>query len=408
MNPEQPIHALRKDLLFSPVEENGQKFMVLSDPKGYAKQAISFPEQMVSVFLLLDGKVSLKDLGKMLITESGEDYDTTPLINLFEFLDYAGYMESPRYFELKEDIDSYLKAPVRPPICVTGSYSEDRELLLDEISAIMNSVDSDSIEKKSSIIISPHLDYRTGKDTHEAYASAYHSLDLEGVDTVVILGTSHFVDNGLFMLSEKDFETPLAVAETDRELISKIAELSDKELIIDEIAHRSEHSVELQLLPIQYLMKDRNFKILPILTGSFYKYVVEGTQPKDDPEFSAFIDALTKALGSLNRKAIFIAGADFAHIGRKFEDPFDAEPELDKLKIEDQSLIDSLEVADADNFFKKIADVGDSRKICGLSPIYSLLKLCQPKSGKLLQYKQWNEVETKSAVTIASMSFSNK
>jgi predicted class III extradiol MEMO1 family dioxygenase len=95
--------------------------------------------------------------------------------------------------------------------------------------------------------------------------------------------------------------------------------------------------------------------------------------------------------------------------------PGDFAPELvgmlsgiGKLKIEDQSLIDSLEVAEADNFFKKIADIGDSRKICGLSPIYSLLKLCQPKSGKLLQYKQWNEVETKSAVTIASMSFSNE
>lgn len=408
MNADEPIYALRKDLLFDKIEENGQTFMVMSDPRGYANQAISFPEQMVSVFLLLDGKVTLNDLGKMLITETGEDYDTTPLINLFEFLDYGGYMESPRFFEIKEDIDTYLKSPLRPAICAPDSYSEDPEQLKEELSAIMNSVDASTIEKKSNVIISPHLDYRTGSDTHEAYASAYHSADTENVDIIVILGTSHFVDTGLFMLSEKDFETPLGVVETDRELIKKMSDIFAGKLVFDEVAHRYEHSIELQLLPIQYIMKDRDYKILPILTGSFHKFVTSGTSPEDDPDFSNFIKALNDALKALGRKAIFVAAADFAHIGRKFDDSFDAEPELDKLRAEDQSLIDSLEAADPDEFFKKIADCGDARKICGLSPIYSLLKISKPKSGKLLKYTQWNEVETKSAVSVASMSFTSE
>ena len=38
-------------------------------------------------------------------------------------------------------------------------------------------------------------------------------------DTIIILGFSHYSDDGLFVLTEKDFETPLGIAETDREFV---------------------------------------------------------------------------------------------------------------------------------------------------------------------------------------------
>jgi len=102
---------------------------------------------------------------------------------------------------------------------------------------------------------------------------------------------------------------------------------------------------------------------------------------------------------------------DFAHVGKKFQDNFEAELILDQINNEDQELINELEKCSAEGFFDSIANVNDKRRICGLSPIYSLLQSQMNDNGKtqyqgkLLKYNQWNEVETASAVSFASIAY---
>jgi len=87
----------------------------------------------------------------------------------------------------------------------------------------------------------------------------------------------------------------------------------------------------------------------------------------------------------------------------------DREPITDEflkwVEAEDQRLIDRLTARDALGFFKEIAKDQDKRRICGFSPLYSLIHLLDGSQGKHLKYSQAFTPETGSAVTFTSMVF---
>jgi len=62
-----------------------------------------------------------------------------------------------------------------------------------------------------------------------------------------------------------------------------------------------------------------------------------------------------------------------------------------------------VERGDAEGFFAYVRAEGDRRRICGLPPIYTLLRLLDPAEGKLLDYRQWRHPQGLGAVTFASL-----
>ena len=64
-----------------------------------------------------------------------------------------------------------------------------------------------------------------------------------------------------------------------------------------------------------------------------------------------------------------------------------------------------LEQLDAPGFFQAIAKDQDKRRICGFSPLYSLIRLLDGAQGKHLKYSQAFTPETGSAVTFTSVIF---
>jgi AmmeMemoRadiSam system protein B len=401
------LPQLRQDLLYQEFEAEGFKLFILYDPKGYALQPIELPIEFLPLLQLFNGKTTLNNLFEILDSNNKSGTDNEMIIQLVEVLDILGYLDTPKFHEIKKDIDDYLASPIRPPVCAGNSYSKEPDELRFEIDNLLNSVNDNGIRTGASAIVVPHIDFRIGKLSHEVYSAAYHAIKNTDADLFVIFGTAHYGNSDLFMLSRMDFETPLGIAKTDNEVIDDlIAELPYKPSM-DELTHRNEHSVELQVVLLQHLFAEREFKILPILTGSFNNYIVDKINPANDDKFIQFITTLKSIIEKKGRRVVYLASADFAHIGRKFDDNFDAEPELPQLEKEDLRLIEMLTNLDSDNFFKQIADCGDSRKICGLSPIYSLLKIASPLKSQFLKYNHWNEIETKSAVTFASLSFYN-
>lgn len=399
------LPQLRQDLLYREFEAEGLKYFILYDPKEYAIQPIELPIEFLPLLQLFNGETTLKNLYEILDTKIQPETDNELIIQLVEVLDILGYLDTPKFHEIKKDIDDYLSSPIRPPVCAGNSYSKEPEALRFEIDAILNSSNCNSIRTKASAIVVPHIDFRIGKLSHEVYASGYKAIKDTDADLFVIFGTAHFGNSDLFMMSRKDFETPLGIAKTDIEIIDALLTELPYKPVIDELTHRNEHSIELQVVLLQHLFADRNFKILPILTGSFLNYINDKISPVQDDKFIQFIETLKSVIKAKNRKTVFIASADFAHIGRKFDDNFDAETELIQLENEDMQLINKLENIDSDGFFKLISDCGDSRKICGLSPIYTLMTIASPTKSQFLKYNQWNEIETKSAVTFASLAF---
>jgi AmmeMemoRadiSam system protein B len=141
---------------------------------------------------------------------------------------------------------------------------------------------------------------------------------------------------------------------------------------------------------------------LPILVGSPYEFILNGKLPENE-KINNILKTLKYVVEQSNKRVMFIASVDFAHVGRKFGDEFDAETVLEQLEIEDKLLIHSIEDGNKITFFEKIIADKDKWKICGVSSIYALMQLINPKKGKLIDYAIWNETPTKSAVSFASI-----
>jgi AmmeMemoRadiSam system protein B len=101
-----------------------------------------------------------------------------------------------------------------------------------------------------------------------------------------------------------------------------------------------------------------------------------------------------------------VASADLAHVGRQFGHQFVvSESVMADIKRKDMEMLNWVLKGDADGFFNYILKERDQRNICGLPPIYALLRLLENSEGKLLNYSQWKDPAGNGAVTFASIVF---
>ena len=103
---------------------------------------------------------------------------------------------------------------------------------------------------------------------------------------------------------------------------------------------------------------------------------------------------------------LVLASADLAHVGIRFGD---AEAPnrftLETLAEEDRRLLEYAERMDAEGFYEVLQREKDRRRICGLSAIYTVLRIVDARRGKILQYGQAMDAGTQSVVTFASLGF---
>ena len=105
--------------------------------------------------------------------------------------------------------------------------------------------------------------------------------------------------------------------------------------------------------------------------------------------------AVVRAHQAQGRRVMVLCGIDLAHVGPRFGDEVEINPELEK-KIESEdrkSLVDAMAL-DADGFYKSVVADDHWRKVCGLSSLYTGLRLIKElggaasQPGRLLTYGQ--------------------
>ncbi|MGB9701348.1 MAG: AmmeMemoRadiSam system protein B [Candidatus Kapaibacteriota bacterium] len=401
---EGKIPTLRKDLDLSLIKQENEEFVLLIDRKKIAETPIAITKDFLTFLLFLDSQFTVDSLKEYLKKEFNfENIDN--LLSQIEELDNYGFMESPSFEEkLKANIEQYRKQPFRPMITANRSFPDDAPDFLLFMDELFTKAQSQNEIKNFDGIIVPHLDLSLKNYSHRVYAAGYNAIRESEPDLVVIFGTSHFVSSDYFMLSRKNYETPLGPIEIAQEIIDDLQKELKDDLTIDEEAHRYEHSTEYPAVILQYLFKGQT-KILPILVGSFYDCMVNKTLPSEQEKINKFIRTLQKVLKDSNKKVVYLASVDFSHIGMKFGNEFDALEKLEECKKEDFESIKLIENLDVDGFFKKNAETLNKWNICGLFPIYAFMKTMEPRFGKFLDYNQWYEKETQSAVTFASLGF---
>jgi AmmeMemoRadiSam system protein B len=394
-----------------PVEQDGQTMICLRDPTGLAPDPIVLGMGAYFLVTLFDGNHSLREIQAAFSSRFGEVLPPERLGELIAALDQGYYLDSPAFHERDRQVrEEFLAREDRPAALAGMCYATNAASLRNELAAFFDPPEGPGRAparkpgKRLAGLIAPHIDPRRGA---AAYAHAYAELMThEPPELIVILGTSHYgAGPELFSATRKNYLTPLGALQTDREFIDRLAaRYTAGDLFADEILHRREHSIEFQALFLSYALGLHGYRVVPILVSSFHEMVAAGETPGSNPRVRSFLDALGGLIAQESRSVLVLAGVDFAHVGKKFGDPFAADESVaQRVQSEDLALIENIRRGDPSGFFADIAKDRDARKICGLAPMYTQLELLRGRAGRLLKYGIAMEPQTESCVSFASL-----
>lgn len=254
-------------------------------------------------------------------------------------------------------------------------------------------------------VLAPHIDYGRGG---LSYTFAFKELyERTPASLFVIIGTSHY-SRHRFTVTRKHFETPLGLAPTDQAYVDRLAKHYGDGLFDDELmAHLPEHSIELEVVFLQYLYAGkRAIRIVPLVVGSFHDCIYTQQQPAARPDISRMVDALRAVEAETDEPICYVISGDLAHIGPDFGDRGRLQqPQLDHSRNQDLALLAQTEKADAAGYFDLVAGERDGRRICGLPPTWTMLAATQPSGGRVLHYDQYVHPVGKQSVSFASVVF---
>lgn len=393
-----------------PVDSDGQRVILLRDPEKLSPSIMQVSQQAFFIISLLDGKHSTVDLQAEYIRLFGELLYTEKIEEIVKQLDENYFLDNKRFRELyKQAKEQFRASSTRLPAHSKSAYPDDPQTLANLLHSYFVCEDGPGeIEKGSQnrtlrAVISPHIDFARGA---LCYASAYKALaEKSGAETFVILGTAHTGTDRLFALTKKEFQTPLGTVSCDRGFCESIQNRCTW-TYDDEFAHRTEHSIEFQTLFLKYVLGARDLKIVPVLCGSFHNFIAEGKSPKESGEMQEFVGVLRELIAQRGDSVCVIAAADLSHVGRRFGNNLRlSDTFLAWLKQADEETLKSVELCDSEKLYQIICSEGDRRKVCGLSPIYTLLETANVKSGKVLKYDMAVDYPMDSVVTFASVAF---
>jgi AmmeMemoRadiSam system protein B len=411
---EQP--RLRPYLL--PVHDSSDPGHVyLVDQLGLLPDPVPLPRRDFLPLLFLDGDRTLREVqAEVMRLAGGEIIPLETFTKLIDRLDRARLLDGPHFRAVADH-------PVREPRCI-GCYEGEPDALRRQLERLFTGPKGPGLPRAGKpdgrlrAALIPHIDYPRGGHTYTwGFKEVFEHTDAA---LFVIIGTSHYGAHPLtlgrtvskpprFTLTRKDFKTPLGIARTDQDYLDRLVRHYGDGLFDDELIHHlPEHSIELEVVFLQYLYeKVRPIRIVPLVVGSFQECVAGGDEPTAQEDIARMVEALRRAEEETREPVCYIISGDLAHIGRKFDrrSPPLTEPVLTHSREQDQAILRRAEEADPAKFFRVIADEGDRRNICGLPPTYTTLAAAGPVRGKVLHYDQYVHPRGYESVSFASVAF---
>jgi AmmeMemoRadiSam system protein B len=191
-------------------------------------------------------------------------------------------------------------------------------------------------------VVSPHAGYVYSGPVAGAVFSR-----IRFTDTFIIMGPNHRgMGKPFSIMTSGAWQTPLGEVRINRELAGAVLGAS-KYLEEDSLAHRYEHSLEVQVPFLQFFKP--GVKIVPIVLAQAAPDVYE--------EIGR---AAASALEASGEQAVIVASSDMTHY----------EPQ-EKARAKDEQAIEAILALDADELVKRIARHRIS--MCGYAPVVSLI-----------------------------------
>ncbi len=400
------IPKLRRDIDFIPTRYENENVLLVKDSLGLIKDPVILRGVALQVISLIDGKKDIQDIQLELMRLRGGVFVSKSDVEiLLSRLDEAFLIDSTRYRKKRERItEEYTRLEVRDAFLAGKSYPQEPKRLRAYLDGILGSGEdpAENAEREEVIaLVAPHIDLEVGK---KIYAKAYNPLRTSSPKKILLIGTGHSIQESFFSLTEKDFATPLGQVRTDREWIKLLKEAGSGVVSPHDFDHRSEHSLEFQLLFIQHLL-GLEFSLLPILCGSFHGVPADVSRPSEIPEMADFVSVLKQYTDEESSETLIVTGVDFSHIGPKFGHRQTASSLLWEAKEHDRLLLEAICRGDLETFWSEVQKMGNRYNVCGFSALSVLMELLSSKKAHLLGYDFWMEEETQSAVSFAALAF---
>jgi AmmeMemoRadiSam system protein B len=395
------------ETILVPDSRFGQAVM-LRDTEGVTMKVATIPAPLIPIVARFTGAFTVDEIAEFVAKETGAEVPVQVVQKLADELDAALFLESPRYqAERRRVEEEFTGALVRKATHAGGAYHADptklRAYLEEDCIAVAGPKEKNGAVRG---LVAPHIDPWRGKVGYgHAYGLLRAGLSRE-IDTFVLLGTSHAPMREPFALCRKAFDTPFGALEADGEAIDAIAARASFDPFTDVFNHKREHSLEFQAVFVKHLVGRRKVRIVPILCG-IGESQRTGRCPEDDPRSEEFLRAVRAVVERDVDRTVVIAGADLAHVGPRFGDPaaYDDQEREDLERADRASLDLALEGAHRD-FFHHVQGDLETRRVCGLGPIYALLRvLPEAKKGVLAHYEQTIDPQEGSIVSHAAMAF---
>ncbi|OGD19935.1 MAG: AmmeMemoRadiSam system protein B [Candidatus Aminicenantes bacterium RBG_13_59_9] len=409
VNGKPGIPRLRADLEYIAVSHEGRRSLLIRDPLELAPQPLLIQGEALGLLGLIDGRRSLLDIQVDLVRQrDGLFVSVEDIAGMVGELETAAVLETPQIEARRRRlIGDFVALKVRPAFHAGRSYPSDRKELESLVDRILDSEDVPSPEPPAGparALVAPHIDLEAGR---RAYARAYGSLrGLQPPRRILLLGTGHSLGASFFSMTAKDFETPLGRVRTDKSEVRRLISASGPLAAPDDFSHRSEHSLEFQLIFLQRLFGS-DFTLLPILCGSFQDELPRRRRAADIPGVEAVLGLLADFSARAGSETLIVAGVDLSHVGPKFGHDRSATALQEETGRHDRRLIEALLGRDPLALWEEIRSVGDRFNVCGFSTLACLLEILAAGrlTGRLLDYDLRQEAATRSAVSFAAMVF---
>jgi AmmeMemoRadiSam system protein B len=207
-------------------------------------------------------------------------------------------------------------------------------------------------------IVAPHAGYIY---SGQVAATAFGTILPDFSGTFVVIGPSH--RGYINCVSEMPWETPLGVVETDDEFVRSL------DIETDELSHRDEHSLEVQIPFIKYRFP--RARIAPVMMGQ-----------QDYASAMRLAEKILHAIRQTKRDVRIVASSDFSHYVPK-----------EKAQSDDLWAIEPLSTLDTKEFYRRI----EERRVtaCGYGPITAMVAACTKlgaRTAKLIRYATSGDV----------------
>ncbi|ASJ06613.1 MEMO1 family protein [Thermococcus pacificus] len=268
---------------------------------------------------------------------------------------------------------------------VAGSFYPADEELVEMLERFFRDLGEEGSERKITAGVAPHAGY-----VFSGYTASrtYKAIFEDGLpETFVILGPNHTGLGSLIAVyPEGEWLTPLGTIEVDSEMAKAIAKLSGI-ADLDELAHKYEHSIEVQVPFIQYIVEKagKDVKLVPIALGI-----------QDEEVSRALGRAIFEASRELGRDVVVIASTDFTHYGSVYGYvPFKARADElpHRIKEWDFQVIRRILDFDVDGMFNEIRKLDHT--MCGPGGVGTAIvysRLAGAVEAELLHYTTSFEV----------------